>query len=237
MAAGSDVIDTTGPPSDIDDDDVAVLEDDEGPDQRRWFQPPSAVQAIALLVALLFFGGVVGWLLGSSESDPEPTDADVGFLQDMITHHEQAIELAEEAVGKGTSPVTRSFAEEVMFFQAREIGIMQTYLDEWGYDLSVRPETAMDWMGMSVPVDQMVGLASDEEFAALHAAEGEAVDQQFIELMIQHHLGGVHMAEAAAERASDPRIVELAEVMAVNQHLEVEEYQGLQERLGFPVTG
>jgi len=192
---------------------------------------------VALAIALLLLGGAVGWLLGSDSSDPDPSAVDVGFLQDMITHHEQAVELAEEAVGRGQSPVTRSFAEEVMFFQAREIGIMQTYLQDFGYNLEERPDTAMAWMDMEVPVDQMVGLVSDEQFASLHEAEGDEVDRQFIELMITHHQGGLHMAEEAADTASDPRVRDLAETMARIQAQEVQEYQVLQERLGFPVTG
>jgi uncharacterized protein (DUF305 family) len=145
--------------------------------------------------------------------------------------------MAEEAVGRGQSPVTRSFAEEVIFFQAREIGIMQTYLQEYGYSLEERPDTAMAWMDMEVPVEEMSGLVSDEQFAALRDAEGDEIDRQFIELMIFHHQGGLHMAEDAAENANDPRVRDLAATMARIQTQEVREYQVLQERLGFPVTG
>jgi uncharacterized protein (DUF305 family) len=213
--------------------------DDDGY-RRRWFHPPSALQAVAMVVVLLLLGGIVGWLLTDREEVPAPTSTDVGFLQDMITHHEQAVTMSELALAGVTDESTRRFAEEVLFFQARELGIMQHLLDGWGYDLSERPETAMEWMGMPVPYDQMAGMATDEQMDALRAAveagPSPAVDEQFLDLMIRHHLGGAHMADWGAEQADDADVRELAGIMAEQQRLEVTEYQALQERLGFPVT-
>lgn len=212
--------------------------DEDEPAHRRWFQPPSALQAVAMVVALLFLGGAVGWVLGSGDIASDEADTvDVGFLQDMIVHHEQARDIAFEAIARADETSVRRFAEEVAFFQSREIGIMQALLTEWGYDLSVRPDDAMAWMGMAVPLDQMIGLATEEEMAALRAASGAEMDELFLDVMIRHHQGGVHMAEAAATTANDPRVQALAEAMATNQRLEIEEYRQLQEVYGFPVTG
>jgi uncharacterized protein (DUF305 family) len=208
--------------------------------RRRWFHPPSAVQAIAMVVVLVLLGAVIGWLVTDRETTPEPTSTDVGFLQDMITHHEQAVTMSELALAGVADQNTRRFAEEVLFFQARELGIMQYLLEGWGYDLSERPELAMEWMDMAVPYDQMIGMATEEQMEALRtsaqAGPSLAVDEQFLDLMIRHHLGGAHMADWGADNAEDPDVRELAAIMASQQRLEVEEYRALQEQLGFPVT-
>lgn len=208
--------------------------------RRRWFHPPSAVQAIAMVVVLVVFGGVVGWLVTDRDPVPEPTSTDVGFLYDMISHHEQAVTMSELALAGVSDQNTRRFAEEVLFFQARELGIMQFLLEGWGYDLSERPDLAMEWMDMAVAPDQMVGMATEEQMDSLRdaaqAGPSPAVDEQFLDLMIRHHLGGAHMAEWGAENADDADVRELAGIMASQQQLEVAEYQALQERLGFPVT-
>jgi uncharacterized protein (DUF305 family) len=203
---------------------------------RRWYQPPSLLQAVGVAVALLFLGGAVGWLLGAGEFDDDPSDVDVGFLQDMITHHEQALVMAWEAIAHAEDASTRSFAEEITFFQSREIGLMHALLIDWGVSIDDRPDEAMGWMGMPVPVEQMPGLATDDQMDALAAAEGLDVDELFLDLMIRHHIGGVHMAADAAERASDPEVRDLAGLMEDHQRREVGNYRRLQERLGFEPT-
>lgn len=233
---------STDPTADLDPHDGPELDDDDAGhdagDGGRWYQPPSALTAVLLVAALLFLGGAAGWLLGRGDlSGDEPSAVDVGFLQDMITHHEQAVEMAEEAVADAQDPTVRGYAEEVIFFQSREIGVMQTLLQDLGVSIDERPEEAMAWMDMSpVPVAAMPGLATEEQFTALEDAEESAVDHLFLELMIVHHLGGIHMAEDAARRADDPRVRDLAATMDANQTLEVGEYRALQRQLGYEIT-
>jgi uncharacterized protein (DUF305 family) len=226
----------TAPPEEPVDADLPATDEAE-PEHRRWFQPPSALQAVALVVALLFFGGIVGWLVQDRASEPDPSAVDVGFFQDMITHHEQALELSFPVVRDGADSSVRQHAQEILLFQVREIGIMQTYLQQWGVDINQRPDQAMTWMDMTpVPVHQMPGLATDEQLGELQAATGADADQLFLELMIRHHLGGIHMAEYAAEHASEATTRELAEQMATVQSREVGELRAIQERLGYPIT-
>jgi uncharacterized protein (DUF305 family) len=208
----------------------------DGGEGRRWYQPPSAFQAVAMVLALLFFGGAAGWVLAERAAEPDPSATDIGFLQDMITHHEQAVEMAFAAIDSAEDPAVRHFAQEVLFFQAREIGIMQQQLEDWGVDTSERPDDAMGWMDMTVPAGQMPGMATAAQMDELRSAEGSEVDRLFLELMTLHHLGGVHMADAAVERASSDEVVDLAEILSTNQSREVGEFRHLQQTLGFPVT-
>jgi uncharacterized protein (DUF305 family) len=209
---------------------------EDGTDGRRWFQPPSLVQAIAMVLALLFLGGAIGWTLETRSDDPNPSDIDIGFLQDMITHHEQALQMAFPVIRNGENAIVRDHAQEVLLFQTREIGIMHTLLTQWGIDLSIRPDEAMVWMGMPMAVEQMLGLATDEQMAELREATGTDADELFLELLIRHHLGGLHMAEYAAEYASEKATRDLAAQIAEVQTLEVQELTRLQRDLGFDVT-
>ncbi len=93
----------------------------------------------------------------------------------------------------------------------------------------------MEWMGMGMTVGWMPGMASDTDLAALRAATGDEADRLFLELMAEHHRGGVSMGLAAVERADDERVVELAARQANNQRVEVNEFIATAERIGLEV--
>ena len=76
-------------------------------------------------------------------------------------------------------------------------------LADWGYTRDDRSDEAMAWMGMPVPVDQMPGLLDDEQLDQIDAARGAEMDALFLELMAEHHRGGLHMAQEAASTAED----------------------------------
>lgn len=191
--------------------------------------------ALVLAAALAFLGFAVG-LFVSRDTSPGASSVDVGFYQDMITHHEQALELSQIELASGSDPLVRSLAMEVLNFQSYEIGWMDNTLQGWGYARGNRSDTAMEWMGMPVPVDQMPGLATDEQIQALQDAEGSTVDATWLTLMAAHHLGGLHMAEFAAREAESSDVRTWAQRMARNQAIEVNEYADAAEQLGYPVT-
>ena len=79
----------------------------------------------------------------------------------------------------------------------------------------------------------MPGLATPEQIEALaEATAPDDVARQWLELMTVHHEGGVHMAEAGAERVQDPFVRDLAERIARNQRIEINEYAAVRKRLG-----
>ena len=189
---------------------------------------------IAAALALLLFAGAAGFALGSRPSAPGPGSADVGFLYDMIAHHEQALTLANAELVAGSNNQAKAFAREILLFQSYEIGLMERQLAIWGYDRLEPPEKAMAWMGHPVEADAMPGMASPAELAALSDATGAQIDALFIALMQDHHRGGVHMAEAAAAEADSPFVENLAKRMARNQQLEIREMEIAREQAGLP---
>lgn len=197
------------------------------------FVPRTWLALASLVGAFAFLGAAVTYfVMERSDQPPAESSADVGFLQDMASHHEQALTLSVWEQQNGTAPEAQLFAQEILQQQSWEIGQMQRELERWGYRRETRPETAMEWMGMATTPDQMPGMASDAELEALREAEGAEADALFLALMEDHHRGGVSMATAAAERVSDPWVRELAERMARNQAIEINEMDAARTRAG-----
>ncbi len=208
------------------------------PAERRSFPPaPTRRQLVFLVVALLYLAGSVGYVLGSrSPGHPGKGSVDVGFLYDMITHHEQAIAMSTVELGSGADSGTKVFAREILTLQAYEIGLMDQQLANWGHAAERPGATAMEWMGMPVEAENMPGMASDAELAALREARGADADALFIPLMQDHHRGGVHMAEYAAENADSEFVRTLADRMARNQRIEINELEGARVRANLPAN-
>jgi uncharacterized protein (DUF305 family) len=199
----------------------------------RWWQPPSAVQAVAMVAALLFLGGVIGTALANDDVPLlHRTSVDEGFAQDMIVHHDQGLSIAGIALQRAEEAPTKHAATEVLIFQAREVGVMQTWLKDWGVAEDGDRRTGMGWMGVPTKLENMPGMASKADLGRLGRAEGVEADRLFYVLMIAHHRGAIHMADYAAKHAKEPRVRDLAEVIARSQAVEIREYQVALGRLG-----
>ncbi len=208
----------------------------EGPQAVRYL-PTTRRGWVLSVIAMLYVAGTIGYVIGARDGgQPAEDSVDVQFLQDMISHHEQAIELSNVVLVKGVDASVKGFAREILTFQAYEIGIMEGQLAEWGRAPEDRSGTAMAWMGTPVPVDQMPGMASEDELRLLSQAAGADVDALFVPLMQDHHRGGVHMADYAAEEASDAAVRALAARMARNQRIEIGELGAAQARAGLDPT-
>ena len=191
----------------------------------------------AAAMALAFLAGAVGFLIGSrtEAGGPGRDSVEVGFLYDMIHHHEQALEMSSLELTNGGEPRVLHFAREITQQQSFEIGVMQQILRGWGHDPDDQPEMAMGWTGDPVPHHRMQGMATAEEMDRLADAEGRPADELFLQLMTVHHRGGAHMAAFAAERASDAQVKDLAQRMARVQQLEIGEMVDAADALGLSV--
>lgn len=190
-------------------------------------------QLVVLVAAFAFLAGAAVYFFENRESSPSAVDA--GFYQDMIFHHEQAVEMSLIELENGSDPTVRSFAQEIVIFQEYEIGRMDARLRQWGLDRLDADDTSMSWMGDGMRTGDMPGLASEEQLDGLRAAEGAAADVRFLELMAEHHRAGADMAHYAAEHADDDDVRSLARLIARNQAVEIVEFARTAERLGFDV--
>jgi uncharacterized protein (DUF305 family) len=195
---------------------------------------------IGLLVAVVIaaFAGAALWAASGDDEDTAPMSAtDVGFLQDMLDHHDQALLISELYLDGNPDGDAAPYAREVIMFQEREIGWMEDWLAEEGYERGEPDRIAMEWMGEPTPVAEMTGMQTQEALDALAAARGAQADRLFFLMMSSHHLGGVHMADHQAANGTREDIVEFAEAVSRNQRIEVAEYRQAMERLGLGQLG
>jgi uncharacterized protein (DUF305 family) len=196
-------------------------------------RPTVRWRAVAIVIAIVAGGLLAGSVVARGGSGRAArNDADVGFLRDMIDHHDQANFLSAVALRGTVSPAIRNVALDVVAAQRYEVGLMEGWLIDWDLERGAPDRDAMAWMGMRVSPATMPGMATRAELADLATMSGTALDIQFLELMIDHHRGGVHMAEAAAERAHDPHVSWLARRMTRNQRQEIRELETLLARIG-----
>jgi uncharacterized protein (DUF305 family) len=164
---------------------------------------------------------------GSGNDRLRRSRADVGFLQDMIDHHEQANLMSAIALHGHASESVRNVALDVTAVQRYEIGMMEGWLIQWGLERGQPAREAMAWMGMSTAPASMPGMATQPELTKLGQLSGRALDIRFLKLMLVHHRGGIHMAEAAADLARNPHVRWLASQMALNQRREIRDIERL----------
>src|SRR4029079_15093466 len=69
--------------------DAADVDGDDDVEVRPWWQ--SQLNIAVIVAALAILCGGIGWLIGNNRASPDPNAVDIGFLQDMRTHHEQAV--------------------------------------------------------------------------------------------------------------------------------------------------
>jgi uncharacterized protein (DUF305 family) len=150
---------------------------------------------------------------------------DVRFMQDMIPHHHQAIQMAELVADRTNRSELLDVAGRITVSQEDEIEFMQQWLRERGE--TVPEPTAHDAMHTS---HDMAGMASPEEMAELAASEGMDFDRLFLELMIAHHEGAVTMVEELLDQpgsAYDPVLFEFTDDVTNDQGAEIERMNAL----------
>lgn len=196
-----------------------------------WWQNP--LNFIALGLGALILGVGIGYFVGDRNASPSYNRVDVGFLQDMRYHHEQAVDMAYFYLTSGdeTHPRLRLYAQEILYSQQMEVGRMIEMLRMFRESEANDTGTAMGWMGMPIPIDDMDGLATEEQLDAFAAASGDDASIRFAELMIAHHRGGLHMAEYVVENGSNSEVKDLARSMIAGQQPEIDAMTAVLEEL------
>jgi uncharacterized protein (DUF305 family) len=135
-----------------------------------------------------------------------PSAADIAFMQGMIMHHSQAVEMTELLGKQGASPALKELGKRISISQTDEMQYMKQWLAQRGQPVSM-PMThnmadmkgmdhhnmpGMDMGGQSMT---MPGMLTPEQMHALEQAQGPAFDHLFLTGMIQHHTGALVMVQ------------------------------------------
>jgi uncharacterized protein (DUF305 family) len=189
--------------------------------------------ALPIAAALALFAVATGVFLAVSDdreaTTGAPTDVDIGFAQDMIVHHQQAIVMAAYARERTASDEVRALAATIDAAQQREIGQMTGWLQSWGEPIQ-SDRLPMAWMADGSgsghshheEAGSMPGMASPAEMDRLVNLTGARLDAQFLRLMTRHHEGGLPMAKEAARRAGTSYVRATARTMVSDQQREID---------------
>jgi uncharacterized protein (DUF305 family) len=157
-------------------------------------------------------------------------DADVAFAQGMIPHHEQAVEMSDMVIHRGSNPDVIALAEQIKAAQGPEIEQMSQWLDEWGESTESDDHGRHDDDTMS-STDAMGdnGMMSDEEMGDLSSMAGADLDEAFLVMMIRHHEGAIDMARAELDDGSNPEALAVAQSIVDTQQAEIDKMKSMIE--------
>ena len=144
---------------------------------------------------------------------------DVMFLQGMISHHAQAMEMSVLVESRTNREALELLAQRIRLSQEDEISMMQGWLQD--RDLGVPTLDAHH----ADDYELMPGMLTDEEMMELEVAEGADFDTLFLEFMIEHHLGAIEMVENLLDQqgaAQDPILYEFTSDVTSDQGSEIE---------------
>ncbi len=189
--------------------------------------------AVALAAASIVLGGCAGSSHSGMESMPSATTtakpgttdlpvgaSDLMFVEMMIPHHEQAVEMALMAPTHGAAKEVLALAAKIAEAQGPEIVQMQGMLSRWGVS------EMSDHSG-----HQMDGMVDASGMAELDAASGAEFDRLFLKLMIEHHLGAISMAQDPLANGDDPELNKLLRAIVEAQAAEIEQMEKMLEQL------
>ncbi len=187
-----------------------------------WWRSPINLASIVIAVAVLAAG--IGYVVGNNRALDDPNAVDVGYLQDMRFHHEQAVQMSFIYLDKTEQDKDLALmAIDTVVSQNIEIGRMIQLLRNFGQPEINETDLAMAWMNEPLPLDRMPGLASDNDIVALLEADGAEAHRIFVQLMTAHHEGGIHMSDHAAEHAATDEVRLMASKIAAGQRDELAE--------------
>lgn len=137
-------------------------------------------------------------------------DFDIAFMSQMITHHEAAVSMAEQALKSSQEPATKQEAQKVVASQTKEIKQMTDWLKKW--------------YGVGQSAGQQ-GLV-EADMKSMMAMPLNS-DRMFFEMMIPHHQGAIDMSKLVPERTERAEVKQLAKQIMTAQEQEIEQYKRL----------
>jgi uncharacterized protein (DUF305 family) len=158
-------------------------------------------------------------MMGADSEDARGTlsDADIMFLQMMIPHHQQAVDMGTLAVTRASNPQVKALAAQIKAEQAPEIAQMKQWLTDAGL-----PTTASADMMHSMGG----GVLSDAQMTALENASGPAFDKLYLEGMIGHHEGAIAMV-SMLKTSDNPSTTQLGKAIISSQTAQIAQMKAL----------
>ncbi|MFI1163027.1 DUF305 domain-containing protein [Streptomyces sp. NPDC020801] len=173
---------------------------------------------------------------GDAVTTPAADSADAGFARDMAVHHQQAVEMSYIVRDRTGDTEVRRLAYDIAQTQANQRGMLLGWLDLWGLP-KVSAQPPMTWMGMGDMASGkdgalMPGMATDAEMKKLGEFNGRQAEVLYLQLMTDHHKGGIHMARGCAAKCTVGVEKRLAQGMVDAQQSEIQLMAGMLKERG-----
>ncbi len=173
----------------------------------------------------------------------DPTAADFSFMQDMMMHHSQAVEMVSLMKGRTSNPDLLDLGKRISISQGDEIAFMKRWLAFYGkpvqdggsmagMDMDHGSMQGMDHSHADMKMDtpMMPGMLSPRQMEALRNAKGAAFDHLFLTGMIQHHTGALSMVKDLFDTRSggqEPQLFDFTADVDVTQRGEIQMMQSM----------
>lgn len=160
-------------------------------------------------------------------SHVQASAADARFMQAMILHHAQALDMTALVSARTGRPEIRLLAERIQVSQADEITLMQRWLEVRGQ--SVPGPHAHHAQGMLMP-----GMLTPAEMDHLAQTNGVAFDRLFLELMTKHHEGALIMVKelfSTPGSGQESEIFAFASDVVADQRMEMQRMDAMRGEL------
>jgi len=127
---------------------------------------------------------------------PPASAKDIEFMQGMIMHHGQAVEMTALIEARTENKELRLLGARISHSQAEEIKFMQRWLEARGKPTTMPMPSMMPDMAMPMNHEMLMpGMLTKAQMEALRKAKGKEFDRLFLEGMIQHHGGALTMVK------------------------------------------
>ncbi|MER5360326.1 DUF305 domain-containing protein [Streptomyces sp. NPDC002785] len=210
------------------------------------------VAGSAVVLALLFAGVATVASARDDGADPAAAraprtpavdSADAGFARDMAIHHQQAVEMSFIVRDRTENEEVRRLAYDIANTQANQRGMMLGWLDLWELPKAAAGQGPMAWMaagheghtrdGMDGMASMgagyrahdgslMPGMTTRSELNRLRGASGRKAETLYLQLMTDHHRGGIDMARGCARLCAVKVEKRLAQGMVEAQQSELD---------------
>ena len=181
-----------------------------------------AVSAFALI--MVFGLGICnGARVAAQQMGDMPYD--LHFIDMMIMHHQEGIEMAQMAQTKAVGVKVKAFATKTATDQQKDIEELQAHRNHWYAGKPPMDKAMMDSMMQSMHPGMNMDM--EDTRRKLLAAKGTAFDRLFLDTMIHHHQMAVGMAKDATTKAEHAEMKEFARKAIVKQNAEIAEMNRL----------
>jgi uncharacterized protein (DUF305 family) len=197
---------------------------------------PALLGAMVIGLSFPLYGQGPAKASGASYPGRYPwTQADADFVTGMISHHAQAVIMANMAPSHGAGRAVGVLCARIVNAQTDEIHLMQDWLKQRGLPVPPPEPLPMKMTMNGVEHEMMMpGMLTDEQMKNLTAARGTEFDRLFLTYMIQHHEGAIAMVNdvnASPGAVQDDAVFKMTSDIYADQSNEIVLMQNLLSKL------